>query len=53
MVEVNIKKDYGKTIDDKFLIYEVYGDDKLDQMFEEVMTLVMRIVMVDLYMLAQ
>ena len=28
-----IKKDYGKTIDDKFLIYEVYGDDELE-MFE-------------------
>ena len=25
-----IKKDYGKTIDDKFLIYEVYGDDELE-----------------------
>ena len=28
-----VKKDYGKTIDDKFLIYEVYGDDELE-MFE-------------------
>ena len=25
-----IKKDYGKTIDDKFLIHDVYGDDELE-----------------------
>ena len=29
-----IKKDYGKTIDDKFLIYEVYGDDNLTEFSE-------------------
>ena len=29
-----IKKDYGKTIDDKFLIYEVYGDDDLSEFSE-------------------
>ena len=29
-----IKKDYGKTIDDKFLIYEVYGGDDLSEFSE-------------------
>ena len=30
-----VKKDYGKTIDDKFLIYEVYGDDDLTEFSED------------------
>ena len=30
-----IKKDYGKTIDDKFLIQEVYGDDNLTEFSED------------------
>jgi hypothetical protein len=29
-----IKKDYGKTIDDKFLIHDVYSDDKLTEFSE-------------------
>jgi len=28
-----VEKDYGKTIDDKFLIHEVYGDDE-EEVFE-------------------
>jgi hypothetical protein len=30
-----VKKDYDKTIDDKFLIYDVYGDDDLTEFSED------------------
>ena len=32
---IPVKKDYGKTIDDKFLINEVYGDDDLSEFSED------------------
>jgi len=31
---IPVEKDYGKTIDDKFLIHEVYGDDE-EEVFED------------------